>query len=49
MTPVTSTALIWCLMTPSEPTKAEDPRMMRHTREQDMERFCIPVTSQQQI
>lgn len=42
MTPVTRTALIWCLSTPKAPTSAEHPRMMRQTSAHEMLRFCIP-------
>lgn len=45
MTPVTNTALIWCLKTPNNPTRAEEPRIMRHTRAQDIDKFCIPETN----
>lgn len=44
MTPVTRTALIWCFSTPNVPTSADDPRMIRHTKAQEIDKFCIPAT-----
>ena len=44
MTPVTRTALIWCFSTPNIPTSADDPRMIRHTKAQEIDKFCIPAT-----
>jgi len=44
MTPVTRTALIWCFSTPKTPTSADDPRMIRHTKAQEIDKFCIPAT-----
>jgi hypothetical protein len=30
------------LKTPSNPTRAEEARIMRHTMAQDIDKFCIP-------
>lgn len=49
MTPVTRTALICLLSKPNKPTKAEVAKRMRQTMAHDMERFCIPVTKEEQI
>lgn len=50
MTPVTRTALIWCLSTPKAPTSAEHPRMIRQTSAHEMLRFCIPdIHTTQQV
>lgn len=45
ITPVTRTALIWCLNTPKAPTKAALPKIIRHTKAQEIERFCIPIVN----
>lgn len=49
ITPVTRTALIWCWQTPNAPTKAALPSIMRHTRAQDIDKFCIPEKQQTHI
>jgi hypothetical protein len=45
MTPVTRTALIWCWKTPKAPTRAALPSIIKHTRAQDIDKFCIPESS----
>lgn len=42
ITPVTKTALIWCWKTPKAPTRAALPSMIKQTKAQDIDRFCIP-------
>lgn len=43
ITPVTSTADIWCLHNPKNPMRTAVLRMIRQTREQEILKFCIPV------
>lgn len=43
MTPVTNIALICFWQTPNAPTSAALPRIIRHTRAHDIDKFCIPV------
>jgi len=49
ITPVTSTADIWCLHSPKKPINAAHPRIIRHTREHEMLRFCIPETERKAL
>lgn len=42
MIPVTNTALICRWQTPKAPKSAALPKIIKHTNEQDIDKFCIP-------
>lgn len=44
ITPVTKIALICRWKTPKAPSSAALPKIIKHTSEQDIDRFCIPAT-----
>lgn len=43
ITPVTKIALICRWQTPKAPINAADPKIIKHTRAHEMDKFCIPV------
>lgn len=46
ITPVMRIALIWRAHMPNDPSSAALPKIIMHTSEHDMDRFCIPVCTE---